>query len=257
MRRTVIFGLVVLIAAAVLIAVAALDGDSDLAARRAKRTHRTPARLVTMHRRIRLGRSVQGRPITAIEIGNPSSPNSILAVGCIHGNECAGLAITRVLEHMTPRRSVNLWIVPDLNPDGRAAHTRQDARGVDLNRNFPYRWRQSGLPGDLTYSGSHPLSVPESRIAWSLIRRVRPTISVWFHQPLGLVDESGGSIAIERRYARLIDLPLKRLLRYHGSATGWQNHNLPTTTAFVVELPAGRLPHAEAHEYAHALITLP
>jgi protein MpaA len=82
---------------------------------------------------------------------------------------------------------------------------------------------------------------------------VRPQVTIWFHQPLGLVDESGGSIAIERRFARLAGLPLRRLTRYPGSAAGWQNHRLPRSTAFVVELPPGSPWSARATRYAHAV----
>ncbi len=31
-------------------------------------------------------------------------------------------------------------MVPVYNPDGLARHTRKNAHGVDLNRNYPYRW---------------------------------------------------------------------------------------------------------------------
>jgi murein peptide amidase A len=59
-----------------------------------------------------------------------------VVVGCIHGNETAGIAIANALERLSPR-DLDLWIVADLNPDGAAADTRQNAHGVDLNRNFP------------------------------------------------------------------------------------------------------------------------
>jgi protein MpaA len=66
---------------------------------------------------------------------------------------------------------------------------------------------------------------------------LRPTVSVWFHQPEGAVDQSGGSLAAERRFATLSGLPLRRLPRYPGSAVSWQDATWAGTTAFVVELP--------------------
>ena len=88
-----------------------------------------------------LGESFQGRPIRVFHRGDPDEIR-VLVVGCIHGDECAGVRIAKRLRTGRPRSFLDLWILPSLNPDGRAAHTRQNARGVDLNRNFPYRWRR-------------------------------------------------------------------------------------------------------------------
>lgn len=70
-----------------------------------------------------------------------------------------------------------------LNPDGVAAHTRQYAHGVDLNRNFPWRGRALQPGGGLESSGPHALSGPESRIAYSLVLRVRPESRSGFTSP--------------------------------------------------------------------------
>ena len=207
-------------------------------------------------RRVLLGHSVQGRSIFAFELGDPMSRTTMLVVGCIHGDECAGIAIAHSLIARPPPNGIDLWVVPDLNPDGFGAGTRQNGRGVDLNRNFPYRWRPLGQPGSRTYSGTGPLSEPEARIASRLIARVRPRVSIWFHQPLGLVDLSGGNATLEWRFARLVGLPRVRLPRYPGSVATWQNHRFPFTTAFVVELPTGALSPAAAGQYADAVVTV-
>jgi len=200
--------------------------------------------------RERLGDSVDGRAIRVVHRGDPDA-RTVLVVGCIHGDECAGTAIVRVLRRGDPRRGLDLWLLPTLNPDGRAAHTRQDARGVDLNRNFPYRWRSA--PRGRYYPGRRAASEPETRIAIALVERIEPDVTIWFHQPLDLVDRSGGSVRIERRYARLVGLPLVTLDPLHGTATTWQNHRDPDSTAFVVELPAGRLRPRDARRYARAV----
>jgi len=158
-------------------------------------------------------------------------------VGGIHGNETAGRTIALDLLRTAPPASTEVVVVPDLNPDGAARDRRQNATGVDLNRNFPYRWRRLGQRGDQQYSGTAPLSEPESRAMAALIRRLRPTVSVWFHQPVDVVDESGGSVAVEGRFARILGLPFRRLRGYNGSAVSWENTSFPGTTAFVVELP--------------------
>jgi murein peptide amidase A len=200
-----------------------------------------------------LGLSVRRRPVYAGELRAPTVRRSVLVVGCIHGNETAGVAVARALTRTVPVAGVDLWVVPDLNPDGVAAGTRQNADGVDLNRNFPWRWRPLGPRGTPQYAGPRPLSEPESRIAHRLILRLRPAVTIWFHQPLALVDESGGSVAIERRFARVAHLPLRRLTRYPGSAASWQDGRLPHTTAFVVELPPGPAPPAAVARYVRAV----
>jgi murein peptide amidase A len=203
-----------------------------------------------------LGRSLQGRPIRAFEVGDPASPRKVLVVGCIHGNEPAGISIADALARSRLLGGVDLWIVPDLNPDGVAADTRQNADGVDLNRNFPWQWRPLGPRGTTFYAGPRALSEPESQIARRLVLRVRPQVSIWFHQHLDVVDESGGDVRIEARFASLVRLPLRRLTRYPGSATGWENHVLPGTTSFVVELPAGHVSPGRVGVFTRAIRSL-
>ena len=189
--------------------------------------------------RVVFGRSVQGRPLVAWSLGPADARRKVLVVGCIHGNECAGLRITSALRHTTLPRGVQLWIVPELNPDGTAADTRQNAHGVDLNRNFPYRWARSTDP---TFdSGPRPASEPETRAAMRLIRAIHPTVTIWYHQHMDLVDMAGGDRGVARRYARLAGLRPTCLTFLAGVATRWSNHAFPGTTSFVVELPAGRV----------------
>jgi protein MpaA len=200
-----------------------------------------------------LGESFQGRPIRVFHRGDPEEIR-VLVVGCIHGDECAGIRIARRLRTGEPRHFVDLWILPNLNPDGRAAHTRQNARGVDLNRNFPYRWEPG--PRGRYYPGPRPASEVETKIAMRLARRIEPDITIWFHQPLALVDASGRNNRIERRYARLVGLPLVRLAPLHGTATSWQRHTIWGSEAFVVELDGGALAPRDARRYARAVFRL-
>jgi protein MpaA len=203
-----------------------------------------------------LGRSVQRRPIVAVEVAAPRLRAAVLVVGAIHGNESAGIEIARAIRRAGPIPGIDLWVIDDLNPDGVVAHTRQNADGVDLNRNFPWRWRGSGRRGDQQYPGTRALSEPEARLARDLILRVRPRVTVWFHQPLAVTDASGGNLALERRFAAISGLPLRRLPRYRGSAPTWENHRLPGSTAFVVELPAGAPSRPQLSRYVRAVRTI-
>jgi murein peptide amidase A len=200
-----------------------------------------------------LGRSVQGRAIRLTRVGDPRARRRVLVVGVIHGNEPAGGAVIRALRRGPVPAGVQLWLIPSLNPDGVAAGTRQNAHGVDLNRNFPDRWRAQGRPFDTFYSGPRPLSEPESRLAARLIRRLRPSVTVWYHQALALVDRGTADPALPRRYARASGLPLRGLAFLPGVATRWQNHLLPVAGAFVVELPGGPLSPAGVRRHARAV----
>jgi murein peptide amidase A len=206
----------------------------------------------TVDERELLGESHEGRPIRVFHRGDPDEIR-VLVVGCIHGDECAAVRIAKRLRTGRPRPFLDLWILPSLNPDGRAAHTRQNARGVDLNRNFPYRWRPG--PRGRYYPGRRPASERETRIAMRLIERIEPDVTIWFHQPLELVDASG-DVTIERRYARLVGLPLVHLGPLHGTATSWQNHVLRRSEAFVVELPGGVVRPRRARRFANAVYRL-
>jgi protein MpaA len=200
-------------------------------------------------RTVPLGRSWQGRAIEAVEVGDPAGTR-VLVVGSVHGDETAGIAVARALARLAPR-GLDLWIVPDLNPDGAAAGTRRNAHGVDLNRNFPWRWR----PRDGVYaSGPRPLSEREARIAHRLIVRLRPRLTIWFHQHLDLVWASGGDRSVERLFARASGLAYRPRPQLAGSATSWQNNVLPGTTAFVAELPAGRASRADVARYVRAVL---
>jgi len=83
-----------------------------------------------VHRSVVFGRSVLGRPLRALELGDPRSRRKVLVVGCIHGNEPAGIAVTRLLARGRIPQTYDLWVVGAVNPDGRARGTRQNAHEI-------------------------------------------------------------------------------------------------------------------------------
>jgi protein MpaA len=207
-------------------------------------------------KRTLIGRSVNGRPIEVAAFGDAKAPVRVLVVGCIHGAEPAGIAIAHALEAAPGKvpPGVGLWVIDDLNPDGEAANRRSNANLVDLNRNFPYRWTYLRTVSE--YSGPWPLSEPESRAAARLILKVRPTLTIWYHQPFHLVDLSGGDPAVERRYAKLVGFRVRRLTRFTGSVASWEDTKLPGSTAFVVELPPRPLSKTGVKRHASAVLEL-
>jgi protein MpaA len=169
-----------------------------------------------------IGHSVKGRRITAYHLGQPGKKKVVL-ISLMHGNEPAPRRILTNLVHGARVHGIDLWVVPVYNPDGLARHTRQNARGVDLNRNYPYRWiRQGGHYN----SGPRPHSEPETRAMMRFLKKIKPAYILSFHQPLHAVDVTERP-AFSRRVARALRLPTSHLRcgsSCHGTMTMWYNH---------------------------------
>lgn len=190
-----------------------------------------------------IGHSAQGRPIELHQLGDPALPGEVLVFGCIHGDECGASGLEPRLNGC-PDPSADIYFVPDLDPDGAAAGSRLNGRGVDLNRNFPEGWKRLGRRGSPQYSGPHPFSEPEARLAARVVRRLEPEATIWFHQHWGshgFVRAWGQSAPTARRFARLAGLPFRLMRWLAGTAPNWQNHRFPGTSSFVVELPRGQV----------------
>jgi protein MpaA len=184
-----------------------------------------------------IGHSVQGRPIVAERVGDPYAPVKVLVVGDVHGDEPAGEAIVARLER-EPLAGVDYYLIRTANPDGRRRDTRQNARGVDLNRNFPFRW--TGGARGTYFPGPRAGSEPETQALMRLVTRIRPQLAIYYHQHMGItVRQPGADPALQQLYARRSGLPLRPLAPYHGTAVSWENHLVPEGSAFVVELRAG------------------
>jgi hypothetical protein len=204
---------------------------------------------LTVSRRVVIGRSVRGRQIEAHRLGTARLARRVLVVGSIHGDEPAGHEVTKRLLSRARVHGASLWVVPTLNPDGRAAGSRHNTRGVDLNRNFPSEWEALGV------SGPQPTSEPETKAAMRLIRRLRPAVTIWFHQPQRVVRAWGRSTGVARRYAQLAGASFRAIRWPPGSAPNWQNRRL-RKRSFVVEFPGGRLPADAAERHYQAVVAL-
>ena len=126
-----------------------------------------------------VGRSVEGRPLRAARIGR--GPARVLWVGGIHGDEREGQIATAELPAALAAvpgalEQVTLTILEDANPDGSVHRTRGNARGIDLNRNYPANNFLAGA----SY-GQAPLDQPEARALHDLILAERPQLVIVAH----------------------------------------------------------------------------
>lgn len=185
------------------------------------------------------GRSVLGAPL---EVWKPAGECAMLVFAGIHGEEGeTTFALSRALRQLA-EPSRHCAVVLAANPDGLSRGTRCNARGVDLNRNFPTRdWRAAPVthrstvqePSDILLgTGTHAASEPETQALIALIESLRPQVVIALHAPLACIDDANGS-PLGERLARRTGLPLVRDIGYAtpGSFGTWGGERgLPVIT---------------------------
>lgn len=88
--------------------------------------------------REKIGLTNNGNTIYGFKIVNSPSAPYIFLSGTVHGNEPAGaLALTKFLkEDLFNDKKSNFIIIPCVNPDGYESGLRENAKNIDLNRDF-------------------------------------------------------------------------------------------------------------------------
>ena len=172
-----------------------------------------PALVVPENRVI--GSSVHNRPILCTIIGHGQDVTLILAT--IHGDESAGTPlIQRLTKYLQQNQQLlvgrKVVLLPVVNPDGMANNTRNNANGVNLNRNFSTANRINRK--DFGYSA---LSEPEARAIEQLIRQYSPDRIISLHQPMACIDYDGPAYSLANRMAQQCDLPVKKIGAQPGS----------------------------------------
>lgn len=186
------------------------------------------------------GRSVLGLPL---EVWRPRETCHLLVFAGIHGEEPeTTYALSRALRQF-PDRLEHVAVVLAANPDGLMRGTRANARGVDLNRNFPAQnWRpvpvthRSTLedPSDVMLSpGEAPGSEPEVQALLALIAELAPRAVVALHAPLACIDDAHDT-PLGRRLAARTGMPLVQDVGYPtpGSFGSWGTEHGVTVVTY-------------------------
>lgn len=185
------------------------------------------------------GRTCLGLPL---EVWRPRGECRLLVFAGIHGEEPeTTYALSRALRHLAQPPEA-CAVVLAANPDGLIRGTRANARGVDLNRNFPTgNWTPTGVThrstledaSDIVLStGAHAGSEPEVQALLALIAELEPHAVVALHAPLACIDDPHDS-SLGRWLAERTGMPLVRDVGYPtpGSFGSWGlEHGLPIVT---------------------------
>lgn len=202
--------------------------------------------------------TVQSRPMVVRDFMPDDAgtrKTRIFIMGGIHGDEYSSISIMfKWMELLDKSNNGDFqWrFAPAVNPDGLldGQAVRQNANGVDLNRNFPSEdwtdlaqdyWTKTTNRNPRRYPGTGPASEPEVQWVVGQIEEYKPDVIVSVHAPYHLLDYDGPPEAPKQ----IGELHLHLLGVYPGSLGNYAGINLgiPVVT---MELPsAGIMPSDE------------
>jgi Predicted deacylase len=161
--------------------------------------------------------SIQGReiPFYVFNNGEPTA----LVIGGIHGDELCGVELARGLVNQLASSGAadmkgRVVIIPLANPDGFIAGTRVNARGVDINRNFPTKDFRQGEFSKNCDPGSRAASEPETGAILQLASQFKPKLILTFHADLGCVNYDGPASRIAAAISAYDGLPVRKDIGY-------------------------------------------
>lgn len=211
--------------------------------------------LIANHHKSVHGLPLLHREFTPVDGKRPKA--RVLAIGGVHGDEYSAISISYLwMKTMlnNPQDVDHHWLfLPLANPDGLFVQpaTRQNANGVDLNRNFPTSdweekavrfWHSFYAANPRRNPGTGPASEPETQWQVSVIKAFQPDAIISIHAPYGLLDYDGPDFV---RPDKVGHLRLHQLGTFPGSLGRYAGEelNIPVLT---IELDsAGRLPNEE------------
>ena len=173
-----------------------------------------------------LGHSVQGRVIWGLKITNnpdiEEDEPEVRICGVHHGNEYMGAELSLLLaQYLTQNYGTNttvttlvdtreVWIIPMVNPDGREISSRENANGVDLNRDYGYMWGGWG-------GSPSPFSQPETQAVRANALANTFVLSLSFHCSADVVNY----VWNYRHLPTPDDAAIVYLSNQYGSHTGY------------------------------------
>jgi predicted deacylase len=187
-----------------------------------------------------IGYSVDMRPIYAERQGNPDSARVLLVNGQMHGEEWPGEMVVDYLRTLPTSASADyqIWTIKTINPDGARIGRRWNSHGVDLNANFPNKFKV------MRRTGAHALTEPEAISMARFLTWLQPDLVISLHGFNTSTDTTGGGkrAGWAQRFAKLTHItpvhPVSCDGPCHGNMTDWYSATSKVQgVAFTVEMP--------------------
>lgn len=157
--------------------------------------------------------------------------NSVLVLGCMHGDEPQGEYLIK--EYLNFNPNTKLMFVPCVNPDGVASKTRVNSNGVDINRNFPTKNWELTEKNEF-FGGEKPMSEIETKFLVDVIEQTKPNLILTLHAPFKVVNYDGDAQEVAENISEIIGYPVEASIGYPtpGSFGTWAGieHEIPTIT---------------------------
>ncbi len=191
-----------------------------------------------MYKTIKTELTKEKNKISLIETENTKYDKTILIIGVFHGEEPQGeYLINKFLKTDLSNIKNKLLIVPCLNPDGMKKNQRQNANGVDLNRNFPTKnWTIS--ENKEYFGGMSPASEIETKFMINILDNYKIDAILSIHAPFKIVNYDGPAKELAEKISQITNYPVQADIGYptpgsFGNYAGVER-NIPTIT---LELP--------------------
>lgn len=152
------------------------------------------------------GQTLLNKPIIAHEWGEKNHPH-LFVLGTVHGDEVEGTTaawgLLQKLIEAPLNLNIRLTVVPILNADGCLAKTRQNSRGVDLNRNLPTKdWTQE-FEKVRYYPGKTKNSEPENQALVKFIEDQKPQFIISLHSWKPMLNTNGDCSGVAEAIAEV------------------------------------------------------
>jgi ankyrin repeat protein len=163
-----------------------------------------------------IGLTTRGRPIILYKMGTGSE--TVMYFGSFHGDEPQGRDLLfRLMDYLTVHPELlsnkTALFIPAVNPDGLALKKRTNARGVDINRNFPTPdWSRRYTRKDYYPGTRNPER--ETKAIMRQFKKYKPQAIITLHAYLRCNNFDGPGEILANEMAKYNHFPVRPYIGY-------------------------------------------